>query len=264
MDSDKAAQQSEPFLAAGEGDSPRKRKRVGEAEYECEKDRTAVFIICGVTIVFCLGIGGASAMIFSEQHTNSSLIFLLEMLIDILSSSVVIWRFCPRDIELGNRRENIGQMFLGLIEGAMSIFGMAHCTYGLAVKDGSHLTGSDEHRAQAQIIFAIATGGFFLLTMSKFCLGVHFKSLTLVADAIDSLAGCTMALAVLISQFVSEDQNKKLWYFDHVTGFIMAFAIGCFSIWLLYRRREELKADLHCDCCWSRSDPRERKLRESD
>lgn len=254
--------QSAPFLDNGAHPqrSPHQKGRqkdetVDNVELECEKERTAVSVICkGITIAFTVAIAGASAISFSESHASTSLVFLLAMCIDVFSASVVIWRFCPRDEELGKKREETGQICLGFIEEMMALVGIAWCTYGLAMRDDSHLHETAEHRLHAKIIFGVAAGGFAFLTAAKVWLGIHFKSLTLIADAIDSGIGGAMALAVVISTLVSEKNVEALWYFDHVMGLCMALAIGIFATWLLYQRRETLKKEMHCDCCWREGD----------
>jgi len=232
--------QSEPFLSNSAED---------EEECECEKDRTAVFTISIVTIIFTTVIAVASALSFSESNTNSVLVFVFEMCIDIVSASVVIWRFCPRDKEIGKVREEIGQIVLGVIESIMAVTGTARCVHALAVGDDSHISGSDEHGKHALLIFGIATAGLTLLALGKFWLSIHFNSMTLGADAVDSLTGAAMAFAVVISQIVSEKHDDKLWFFDHAMGLVMSLCVGVFAAWLLYNRRERLCDELHCDCC---------------
>jgi len=230
-----------------------------EDECDCPKDKWLVFAIEGLTIIFTLCIAVASGISFSESTTNSVLVFVLEMIIDIFSASVVIWRFCPKDEKVGHDREELGQIFLGIIEIMMAVAGITRCTYALSTSDDDHLHETEEHRNHALIIFGVATGGFVLLTIGKLILGYHFNSLTLVADAVDSATGGAMAFAVVVSQLVSAEHNAKLWYFDHLIGLLMACAVGIFALGLLYNRRDRLCANVDtCSCMCTKTKDRKK------
>ncbi|XP_041638316.1 transmembrane protein 163-like [Cheilinus undulatus] len=160
------------------------------------------------------------------RHSASAFGFAFDATLDVLSSVIVVWRYCNAAAVHSAHREYIACVILGVVFILSSM-----CIIGKAIHDLATklLPEVDGFLFSVSVISGLVC---LILCVIKFMLGKVLTSRALITDGFNSLVGAIMGFSILISAEVFKHE-PKVWYLDGTIGVLIGLIILAYGVKLL-------------------------------
>ena len=186
---------------------------------ELQRWRRLAIIVCIISIFVTFLLSGAAFMSSAESHSSTAFAIAFDALLAILSSSVVVWRFCKK-----------GEVYDCFEKERRACLIIACCFIVSAILISSRAvvtlkTDEIPRKPDSVLIMAVVnTVSYFLLFIAKYSLAEKLQSSALRADSVDAITGSATSFGCIISTVIFEEVSKA-WFVDAS----FALAIGVFT-----------------------------------
>ena len=182
-------------------------------------------LLAVVTGVYCL-VEGVLSVIFAARDKSVSLgVFGADSLIEIISTSFVVWRLAGRGNALS--RERIGTFCIGLLLVLLFVAAVAASAVALAKKE--HPESTTFNIIIASISVTLLLGAW----QAKLRVARKIRSPTLSADANCSFACARLSLVLLVGSLIYKFVHSA-WWIDAAAALVLSlffFKEGVESMW---------------------------------
>ena len=164
-------------------------------------------------------------------RSAATLGFALESGVDVVSSALIIWRFCGGDEKALERREKRASVLI-----ALTFLIMALVLTTVAV---IHLAEhSDPLNADILLGFAIpSTVIFGVLGVLKLIVGCELKSYALRKDAVCSFAAALLSAGVVFSIALFDASKGAVWWFDSAFAIVVSACVAAYGTRTLVKNK---------------------------
>ncbi|XP_034031657.1 transmembrane protein 163-like [Thalassophryne amazonica] len=194
--------------------------------HEAQSYRKKALWVSWASIVVTIILAIAGFTVSLMRHSASAFGFAFDATLDVLSSIIVLWRYCNAAAVHSAHREYISCVILGVIFILSSLCIMGKAIHDLATK---LLPEVDDFLFSVAIISGLAC---VILAVFKFMLGKVLTSRALITDGFNSLVGGLMGFSILISAEVFKHE-PKVWYLDGTIGVLIGLTILAYGVKLL-------------------------------
>eukprot|EP00057_Strongylocentrotus_purpuratus_P026525 XP_011680999.1 PREDICTED: transmembrane protein 163-like [Strongylocentrotus purpuratus] len=173
---------------------------------------------------------GVACFIESSRSESSSLFaFAFSCLLDSSGAMVVIWRsFSTVSVRKSRIRELQSQVLIGCLFWLAAMFILIRAMLYLY-----NLDEQDEKESEIiYILLGIGCGLQFFFFLTKTPIAVVLKSSALIADGVNSLAACILAITGIVVSVLGES-SETLAIIDDLVGVIVSFFIASYGTYLL-------------------------------
>ncbi|KAL4618029.1 transmembrane protein 163 [Arapaima gigas] len=198
------------------------RLKPHEAQSYRKKALWVSWISIGVTLILAVAAFTVSIM----RHSASAFGFAFDATLDVLSSTIVLWRYSNAAAVHSAHREYIACVILGVIFILSSTCILGKAIHDLTIK---LLPEVDDFLFSVSIVSGITC---IILAIIKFMLGKVLTSRALITDGFNSLVGGVMGFSILISAEVFK-HHTTVWYLDGTTGILIGLIILSYGVKLL-------------------------------
>ncbi|XP_032241347.2 transmembrane protein 163 isoform X2 [Nematostella vectensis] len=198
-----------------------------------EKWRLAAMGLSIASIIINLALGVAYFFLSEVTWSSAAFGFAFQVLLDCLSSIVVLWRFYGIEgRKYSYQRERRACLGIGISFVVSSIVISAKAIHTLVI--------NEEPKRSMNLLFVSGTSVFLLFSMAyiKYLVAYKTDSRALRIDAFNTSAGGVMAFAVTLTSILYEHSNK-IWFLDATV------ALGISLVFFLYGVRTII--ELHSD-----------------
>ena len=189
----------------------------------CCKPRNAAVVLSAVSILITICFACVGVLIAIITRSAATLGFALESGVDVVSSALIIWRFCGGDEKALERREKRASVLI-----ALTFLIMALVLTTVAV---IHLAEhSDPLNADILLGFAIpSTAIFSVLGVLKLVVGCELKSYALRKDAVCSFAAAALSTGVVFSIALFDASDGAVWWFDSAFAIVISACVAVYG-----------------------------------
>ena len=187
---------------------------------ELQRWRRLAIIVCIISIFITFVLSSTAFVSSAESHSSAAFAIAFDALLAIVSSSVVVWRFCRKgEVSDCFEKERRACLIIAwcFIVSAILISGRAVATL--------LIDGIPQNPDAVLIIAIINTVCYFLVFIVKYCLAEKLQSSALRADSIDAITGSATSFGAIISTIIFQ-RCSTAWFVDAS----FAIAIGVFTI----------------------------------
>jgi len=188
-------------------------------------------------------------MLFQTKGSSLCLVYGLENFVDVLSSTIVLWRFfAPSSMTAELERKLAGreQRASILISFILVVLGIV-----VIVAGAMHLQRGEEEVQSLRLVIALSFFSiiiFGVLAVLKFRYSVRLSSPSLYKDGVCSLIGTILAIALFVNSLIIQSAPEA-WWIDPLVAICAgsaAIVYGLSGVCLGYYRD---KLPL-CSCRW--------------
>ncbi|KAJ8247124.1 hypothetical protein GJAV_G00259020 [Gymnothorax javanicus] len=194
--------------------------------HEAQSYRKKALWVSWVSIVVTLILAVAAFTVSIMRHSASAFGFAFDAILDVLSSSIVLWRYSNAAAVHSAHREYIACVILGVVFILSSMCILGKAIHDLATK---LLPEVDDFLFSVSIVSGIMC---VILAVFKFMLGRVLTSRALITDGFNSLVGGIMGFSILISAEVFR-HDPAVWYLDGTVGVLIGLIILAYGVKLL-------------------------------
>ena len=186
---------------------------------ELQRWRRLAIIVCIISMYITFVLSGAAFVSSVQSRSSAAFAIAFDALLAIVSSSVVVWRFCRKgEVSDCFEKERRACLIIAwcFIVSAILISGRAVATL---------IEDEIPRRPDSVLIMAVInTVCYFLLFIAKYFLAEKLQSSALRADSIDAITGSATSFGCIISTVIFEEDSKA-WFVDAS----FAIVIGVFT-----------------------------------
>lgn len=198
---------------------PLKLEEDADTHHQNENLRRYTIALCVVSVVINLVLCILGIVFAAMRRSPATFAFAADCVLDLLSSSVVIWRYFGSHYTMySSSRENKACISLGVL------FILAG--FGVIIEGLLFLYLKDKPKWLLELLVLAGFGvvACVLLGVAKLILCRKINSKSLFLDALNSFLSALFALVIIISDVVY-CHNKKIWYLDPVLSIIFSVAL---------------------------------------
>jgi len=170
-------------------------------------------IISYISIVITLGSAVAGITIAAVDHTISVLSYGIESALDIVTSSLVIWRLRDTSFttipsegaEFASKRDLQAAVMISFLFFGLGCYLSAQSIYNLVEKDAPDTAQSMIALAGVSILVYLLLGG------AKLIISRRLKSTAFRKDALITFSSCILSLGILIGGIVFHINKSQFW-----------------------------------------------------
>ncbi|CAK8673091.1 unnamed protein product [Clavelina lepadiformis] len=211
----------------------------GESEAKNPKLwRTCAVIVSWLSIIATLAIGITEFVVAQAEGSSAAFGLAFSSVLDVLTSTVVLWRYYKAHDTFSKRREHISCVVLGVLFVVSSAGIAGKAIAGLLERETPDMS---DHGVSILVTTSIlATCVCFILFISKVVIAKQLLSWTILTDALNSLVGAVIALSMVITSEVTKS-NRFLWYLDSTVGLVVSLFLLMYGLWLLTKHVPEVR-----------------------
>lgn len=199
----------------------------------CCAPRRAALILSYISIALTVLSAIAGVIIAIFTRSAATLGFALESGVDVISSALIVWRFCScgANEKALDLREKRASVLIGLTFEIMAVI--------LIVVAVIHLSmHSDPMNSDVLLAFAIpSTFIFALLGVLKLVVACEIKSFALRKDGVCSLAAALLSSGVIFSIILFDATEGAVWWFDSAFAIVIALAVAIYGLRTLIKNK---------------------------
>jgi divalent metal cation (Fe/Co/Zn/Cd) transporter len=182
--------------------------------------------LCGATVVWNVGVGGAAVATAVATGSLSLIGFGVNAVVDSSVSSLLVWRFRAEEAGRTDRAKHVEQLALRVAGAAFTIVAI----YLLARASRSLITGHRSESSPFGIAEAVASLAVLpYLAVRKYRLSAQLRSRALRADSLLTVSGVALAAVALTGLLLQREIGW--WWADPVA----ALVIAAFLAWQGFR-----------------------------
>lgn len=194
------------------------------------------FISIIVTLIICI----TEFIVSSKEQSAAAYGLAFSAVLDLLSSSVVLWRYYKSYDTFSMHRENVACVVLGVLFVMSAITIGFKASYNLSVGQMPNVKSANGVSVLVTTS-AVSASACLVLMVGKIYLSKKLSSTTLLTDAFNSLAAAIVALSIVITSEITE-HKPHLWYLDSMIGLIVTFLLLVYGLWLLWERIPQIRS----------------------
>ena len=194
---------------------------------ELHRWRRLAIILCSVSIFLTFLLSLASFVCGSISGSSATFAIAFDAFLAIVSSSVVVWRFCYR----GEAKDSLKKerRACGVIAFCFIVSAILICSDSIVTL----IYKERPQRPDSTLALAIVnTLVYSLLFLGKYSVAEKLHSAALRADSIDAITGAGTAFSVVISTIICE-KVQDAWYIDASVAQVIGILTLAYGVQLL-------------------------------
>lgn len=213
------------------------RSTYEEAEKEAIKaartNRLIIFVSIGSVVVNLL-LSFAAFVIATMRDSAATYAFAADCLLDMLSSTILLWRFFSTDKAETSNRERKACVFLGTF---FVLSGIA-----VILKAGVDISQKDHPVTFKALNVLSLTGTAVCLAMAavKYVLAKKAESASLLLDAVNSVISGLLASVIILSD-ITYRIDHRIWFLEPLLSIILSALLVIYGFKVIYDHRGSKK-----------------------
>ncbi|XP_077998225.1 transmembrane protein 163a-like [Glandiceps talaboti] len=192
---------------------------------EHEKWRRHAVNISILTVVLLVFLGTTFTVLAFKTNSSAALGLAADMMLDSMTSVVVLWRYFSKDNVKCKRKEQRAAVIIGAIFILCSMIILSKSIYTMVMKETT-----------SEIILCVLSGlaavAMTIIATFKFIIARKLNSRSVLSDAFSSALAALISYSIVIGSIISLNFNVSSTTVDSSIGILISPLLAGWGIWM--------------------------------